>query len=79
MMARRPPPVQKYQPVQARTLRDLPLHQDSDIPVQRLGGFESESPQMRDPKIKDVNPVTKGDRSTARRIYEKGRMDKSRS
>jgi hypothetical protein len=34
---------------------------------------------MRDPKIKAVNPVTKGDRSTARRIYEKGRMDKSRS
>lgn len=38
-----------------------------------------ETPQMTGPGVPTANPVTKGDRTSGKGRYERGRIDKSRS
>lgn len=70
----------KYTPVMNEPVRScLGLqHRYDAYKPRKVRSFE-ETPQMNTMGVPIANPITKGDRSTGRGRYEKGRMDKSRS
>lgn len=66
-------PVRSCYGLQSRTNRFLP----NELP--QSGKGMTETPQMLKPGVLTANPITKGDRTSGRGRYEKGRMNKSRS
>lgn len=75
---------QKYCPVQnypAAPIDEVRLGGTKPFKAARLPqGQHTETPRMRNAKIKTVNPVTPGDRSMAKgRVYEKGRKNQTRT
>jgi hypothetical protein len=69
----------RYTPVQHSSAHGAADGRSGFQPQVLASKLDTETPKMTKPGIPTANPVTKGDKTSGRGRYEKGRMDKSRS